>query len=211
MKRLKNKSGITLIALVITILVLLILAGVAINLTIGERGIFNQSKLAAEKYEEARQKEENEMAIDYNELAFHHTRGTITVSEEEWNKADKVETISTTKLCYENKTLNYDFSKYKRVRCYAHTAMNGSIIFEIDLGIENVQNIEGSTDKYYGSACGIRIGDEQDIFVVAASVNNQKNLLTIEKIGYMMNATFNDRLTSGNSDYYNIYKIEGIY
>ena len=41
----KNK-GITLIALVITIIVLLILAGVTINLTLGENGIFKTAEMA---------------------------------------------------------------------------------------------------------------------------------------------------------------------
>ena len=68
MKRLKNKSGITLIALVITIIVLLILAGVAINLAIGERGIFNQSKLAVEKYKDAQNKEEEQLQIAANAM-----------------------------------------------------------------------------------------------------------------------------------------------
>ena len=63
MKRLKNKSGITLIALVITILILLILAGVAINLAIGERGIFNQSKQAAKEYEKSALEEDLDMAM----------------------------------------------------------------------------------------------------------------------------------------------------
>ena len=35
----KKQKGITLIALVITIIILLILAGVVINLTLGENGI----------------------------------------------------------------------------------------------------------------------------------------------------------------------------
>lgn len=35
----KNESGITLVALVITIVVLIILAAVAINLTLGNNGI----------------------------------------------------------------------------------------------------------------------------------------------------------------------------
>ncbi len=47
----RNKQkGITLIALVVTIIVLLILAGVAINLTVGKNGIFNKAKFAKEKY-----------------------------------------------------------------------------------------------------------------------------------------------------------------
>ena len=50
-ERLKDKNGITLIALVITIIILIILAGVAINLTIGENGIFKKMTSEGEKYE----------------------------------------------------------------------------------------------------------------------------------------------------------------
>ena len=39
----KQIKGITLIALVVTIIVLLILAGVALNLTIGQNGIFSRA------------------------------------------------------------------------------------------------------------------------------------------------------------------------
>ena len=46
----KNKNGITLIALVITIIVLLILAGVVLNLTLGEHGILKQAQQGAEQY-----------------------------------------------------------------------------------------------------------------------------------------------------------------
>ena len=42
----KNQKGITLISLVITIVVLIILAGVAINLTLGENGIFTKAQEA---------------------------------------------------------------------------------------------------------------------------------------------------------------------
>ncbi len=56
-------QGITLIALIITIIVMLILAGVVLNLTIGERGIFNTAKMSGEEYEKAQIKEEIELAI----------------------------------------------------------------------------------------------------------------------------------------------------
>ena len=50
---LKNKKGITLVALVVTIVVLLILAGVSINLVLGDNGIINKAKEAKEKSAEA--------------------------------------------------------------------------------------------------------------------------------------------------------------
>lgn len=54
----KNQvNGITLIALMITVIVLLILAGVILSLTLGERGIFNIAKKAGENYTNAQNKE----------------------------------------------------------------------------------------------------------------------------------------------------------
>ena len=53
MKKEKNKKyegGITLVALVVTIVILLILAGVSLNLVIGNEGILTRSKEAANKY-----------------------------------------------------------------------------------------------------------------------------------------------------------------
>ena len=44
--RKKNEKGITLIALVITIIVLIVLAGIAISMTIGENGIFTKAREA---------------------------------------------------------------------------------------------------------------------------------------------------------------------
>ena len=54
MKIYKNKNGITLIALVITIIIMLLLAAIAIQLTLGENGLIskaNQSKIEQEKSE----------------------------------------------------------------------------------------------------------------------------------------------------------------
>ena len=66
----KRNNGITLIALVITIVILIILAGVAINLTLGENGIFNKAKYAKEKYtneEYLEQEQLNELYAYLNE------------------------------------------------------------------------------------------------------------------------------------------------
>ena len=60
MKR-KNK-GITLIALVITIIILLILAAITINLTVGQRGILRRAEEAGRNYQEAAKREDEELA-----------------------------------------------------------------------------------------------------------------------------------------------------
>ena len=54
----KQVQGITLIALVVTIIVLLILAGVSIAMLVGENGIITQAQRAARETEEAQRDEE---------------------------------------------------------------------------------------------------------------------------------------------------------
>jgi competence protein ComGC len=49
-KTVKEKRGITLVALVITIIVLLILAGITINLTVGQDGILTTAQQAGKNY-----------------------------------------------------------------------------------------------------------------------------------------------------------------
>ncbi len=63
MKSIKNNKAITLVALIITIIILLILAGVAINFAVGSNGIFNKSKKSVEKYEMEEAKEKIEISI----------------------------------------------------------------------------------------------------------------------------------------------------
>ena len=71
MKKNTNKklnTGITLIALVITIVVLSILAAITINLTLGDNGILKRAKTAKEKYQNAEGQEQLEIAKTANEI-----------------------------------------------------------------------------------------------------------------------------------------------
>ena len=63
-KKLKyNQKGITLIALVITIIVLLILAGVSIAMLTGDNGILTQAQNAKEETEKAAEEEKIQLAV----------------------------------------------------------------------------------------------------------------------------------------------------
>lgn len=57
----KQEKGITLIALVVTIVVLLILAGVSINVIFGDTGIIKMAQEAVDKTKDAIQKEQDEI------------------------------------------------------------------------------------------------------------------------------------------------------
>ena len=64
MEKQKNKqNGITLIALVVTIIVLIILAGVSINMLVGDNGIITQAQKAAEDTKLAQEKEMISLAM----------------------------------------------------------------------------------------------------------------------------------------------------
>ena len=52
-KKSMRDEGITLVALVVTIIILLILAGVTINMVLGKNGLIEKSKIAKGKYENA--------------------------------------------------------------------------------------------------------------------------------------------------------------
>ena len=70
-KKIRKKmynNGITLIALIITVIVLLILAGVTINLTLGENGIFKTAEMAGKNYTQAQEQELAGLANFENEI-----------------------------------------------------------------------------------------------------------------------------------------------
>ena len=61
----RDQRGITLIALILTVIVLLILAGVALNFVIGENGILKHAEFATNRYQNSSEKE----ITDFNTLS----------------------------------------------------------------------------------------------------------------------------------------------
>ena len=86
----RNEKGITLVALVVTIIVLIILAGVSINLLVGQDGLISRAKLAKEQYENAALDEQNKLNELYERLA-----GNWSEEEEEENNQLPVLTADT--------------------------------------------------------------------------------------------------------------------
>lgn len=80
-----NNKAITLIALVVTIIILLILVGVTIGFAINGTGLFEKAKLATDEYNNSVDRENYELnnleqKIDVN------SRETVTISQEEYNR-----------------------------------------------------------------------------------------------------------------------------
>ena len=67
-KGINRNKGITLIALIITIIVLLILAGVTLSMVMGDSGLFNKANNASEQTKISNAKEIIRMQVLENEL-----------------------------------------------------------------------------------------------------------------------------------------------
>ena len=78
MKKLKNnrQKGITLIALVVTITVLIILATVSINTVLGDNGIIKRAQKARDSYSNSQKSEDEQMAVLANEMAEYDEGGS---------------------------------------------------------------------------------------------------------------------------------------
>ena len=89
-KALKNSKGITLVALVITIIILLILAGISIS-ALTQTGLFGKAKQAEQKSKEA-QEQENAFLGDYeNEINKYISGKTDEIQADgSWNSSKKV-------------------------------------------------------------------------------------------------------------------------
>lgn len=64
----KNRNGITLVSLVVTIIVLIILAGISLNLTLGKDGIISIAKKAKENIELAQIEEQEKLNELYTQI-----------------------------------------------------------------------------------------------------------------------------------------------
>ena len=86
---LKNKEGITLIALVINIIIMLILAGVSIGILTGDNGLLNKATQSREATIIAQEKEQ--IALAWNSLILDKVTGTIDKNIDENSFAIKFE------------------------------------------------------------------------------------------------------------------------
>lgn len=112
----KKNKGITLIALVITIIVLLILAGVSINAIIGDNGIATRAKDASTKTEIAKEVEQVELARTNILLDKQVNNDETDISVEELqNKMDLNAGMDVTEVYFEDDMLIVKYIKTNRI------------------------------------------------------------------------------------------------
>ena len=69
-KRIKNNNGITLVAVVVTVVILIILAGISINLLLGDNGIINKAQEAKTRTEVASKEEAKQLEELYKMITM---------------------------------------------------------------------------------------------------------------------------------------------
>lgn len=143
MKKLREK-GITLIALVITIVVLIILAAVAINLSLGNNGIFNRAKTAKEQYQNSEEQEKDGITKATNEINSYvdGNRDTVTISKEEYDMLKNDYYYSTGEKIV-GKWINGK-PIYRTIINSGSVNMKGDNVIYTDSTIENVLRAEGT-------------------------------------------------------------------
>lgn len=102
----RNNRGITLIALVITIIVLLILAGVSIRMLAGNNSILNNATTAVREKALGDVKEQVLLVVYETYTEYHSKEVTHTLSEGETLYGDTKAALETIK----NKSINKDVS-----------------------------------------------------------------------------------------------------
>ena len=152
----KQNKAITLISLIITIIVLLILAGVVINLTMGDNGIIGKVQTAVGKYENAQEKESYTLA-GYEKEIYNVARDTVTISKEEYERLKNMFKYSTDKTeigVYKNNNISKTI--YRKMFVSTSASTLGEVVSLGDLhGVGTVLNIYGSIVLSDGSVCMI--------------------------------------------------------
>ena len=156
-QKLKENKGITLIALVITIIVLLILAGVSIAMLTGENGILTQAQKSQTQTEIGEEKEQ--IALAYNGAKAENDGGDVDAED-----------------------LNRNFG-YNDTKANATDGANGSMTVTFESGnqytIDENGNITGSTTgttptpPETGSTLGTVTGNETTNTTVQDSLENK--------------------------------------
>lgn len=136
----KEEKGITLVALVITIIVLLILAGVSIALVVGNNGILGRATGAVDTTEIATAKQEVQLAIADAQVKYYADMAsgtTATRSGSFGNASNNV--FLTTQNCKTAKTVVYT---------PATESADGSLVYTTKSGIVITFTIKASIFDY---------------------------------------------------------------
>ncbi len=181
----KKKEGITLIALVITIIVLLILAGVAIAMLSGENGILKKAAEAKNKTDDAKTEEETKLTdVELNTFLISNSKykcayGYITGI----NKRDKIQDLQNNLPQGYKVALKYVYDTTTKTGEDKTIEESEKNTTDISTGMAIVKdgNIVGRTVKFGDTNCDGKI-DVHDYFNL---INYSKGTNELGKVNFI--------------------------
>lgn len=136
-----NKKGITLIALVITIIVILILSGIVLNLVIGNNSIIKHAEIAKEKYENA----EKQQQIELENLDSEIDKKVLS------NRYETEKEVILNDVVADNTIIECNWKQYKYIifyyADYKTKTLNwlSSAIYDVD----TISEVQKSNENYF--------------------------------------------------------------
>ena len=167
MKRYKlNKNGITIISLSITIIILLLLAGIAIATLGGQNGIFTKVKQAKKAQLEAEMKEQLTMALQELQIA---KQGNATLDDVTQDWANKAILKDYSPLLQEDASLN------GKLIIMTKNKIKGKFLIDPNLNIEKIEYNTSSLEFEYTTVS--RVDNKVKInIVVTDRINGIKQI-----------------------------------
>ena len=180
-QKLKNEKGITLVALVITIIVLLILAGVTLSMVMGESGIFGKANSAKEKTQLSNAEETIKLAVLENQVKSVSGDAALTNDQLKEEIAKKLTeqgyTVSGSKVTYYgDKTI--DIENYLEKESKTYTAYN--VGDQVTVGGENFYVIKASS----ASEEKVTLLAEKNIDTTTMAQSDSANKIAFSSINY---------------------------
>ena len=165
-----SNSAITLIALIITIIVLLILAGVTLNMVMGENGLFGKANNAKEQTQKSTAEETIKLAVLENSTKEAAGETALNNTELKADIANKLKELGYTVAednnvvtYYEDKTINIeDYLKIEKQKTTEITA----------------SDIKNHPDWYYGKEVDYTSANGQDDWKIFHSDGTNIYLIT---------------------------------
>ena len=158
-QKLKNEKGITLVALVITIIVLLILAGVTLSMVMGDSGIFGKANQAKEQTQLSNAEEIIKLAVLEN----------------------KVKSVSGDADALTNEELKTEIGKKLTEQGYTVSGSTVTYYGDKTIDIENYLEKESKTYTAYNVGDQVTVGGENFYVIKTSSASEEKVTLLAEK------------------------------
>ena len=159
-QKLKNEKGITLVALVITIIVLLILAGVTLSMVMGDSGIFGKANSAKEQTQLSNAEEIIKLAVLENQ----------------------VKRVSGDADALTNEALKTEIGKKLTEQGYTVSGSTVTYYGDKTIDIENYLDKEKTTTyTAYNVGDQVTVGGEKFYVIKASSESEEKVTLLAEK------------------------------